>query len=289
MKFRRLPLICALFLFVSPRIFAVTYSTIDYPGSIGTQAEGINNNGDVVGGYSDAAGAGHGFLLSGGVYTPLDVPGGQNTFATDINDSGVIVGHYFDLNTLGESGFVFQAGNFSTIDFPGVGNTFPCSINNGGEIVGFYSSGVAEHGFEFSTGVWTSLDAPHSSRTFVTGINKKGDLLGVYYDTRISPVLHGFTEGGGVVHILRPPSANLTVQFTGKINDFGQGVGEMFDSNDSSTSGLLFQPAATFKLLVNISTFQPPFMSAKGINNRGQIVGYYFDSANVVHGFAAVR
>lgn len=51
-------------------------TTLDAPGSAGvTHAYGINNAGDAVGDYVDAAGRTHGFLLHDGRYTTLDGPG----------------------------------------------------------------------------------------------------------------------------------------------------------------------------------------------------------------------
>ena len=46
------------------------YTTLDDPKATnGTQAFGINNAGQIVGGYNIFA---HGFLLSGGTYATLD-------------------------------------------------------------------------------------------------------------------------------------------------------------------------------------------------------------------------
>ena len=58
-----------------------------------TQAFGINDRGDIVGGY---LGAGFkGFVLSGGIFTTIDVPGSAETNAWGINDRGQVVGWYF--------------------------------------------------------------------------------------------------------------------------------------------------------------------------------------------------
>jgi uncharacterized membrane protein len=60
----------------------------DVPRSIYTQPFGINNRGQVSGGYYDAAGGEHGFLLSKGGFTTLDAPSRTGTLAVDINDRG---------------------------------------------------------------------------------------------------------------------------------------------------------------------------------------------------------
>jgi probable HAF family extracellular repeat protein len=59
-----------------------TYATIDEPlATGGTQALGINDFGQIVGGYTGASGI-HGFLYSGGTYVTLDDP-----LATGRNDA----------------------------------------------------------------------------------------------------------------------------------------------------------------------------------------------------------
>lgn len=76
-------------------LFHGTYATINYPGSSFTFAGGANAEGNIVGIYTDASGAGHGFLFNG-AYTSFDYPGASFTEATGINPGGVIVGLYVD-------------------------------------------------------------------------------------------------------------------------------------------------------------------------------------------------
>jgi uncharacterized membrane protein len=65
------------------------FASFDVPGSIFTQAFGINNRGQITGGYRDASGRQHGFLRDRGRYQTLDAPGGN--IAYGINDRGEIV------------------------------------------------------------------------------------------------------------------------------------------------------------------------------------------------------
>lgn len=71
------------------------FTPIDVPGSSGTQANGLNAAGDIVGDYYLGA-APHGFLMSGGNYTTIDVPGASATIPQAINASGQIVGYTLD-------------------------------------------------------------------------------------------------------------------------------------------------------------------------------------------------
>jgi probable HAF family extracellular repeat protein len=72
------------------------YTAIDVPGAFDTFAQGINNDGDVVGYFDDSLGHRHGFIESGGVYTTFDEPSANagTTKAFGINDAGDIVGTY---------------------------------------------------------------------------------------------------------------------------------------------------------------------------------------------------
>ena len=69
-----------------------SFNVSDPPGSTATTPNFISPQGTIVGGYVDAAGVSHGFILSGGQYTTLDFPGAAGTQLTGINPSGEISG-----------------------------------------------------------------------------------------------------------------------------------------------------------------------------------------------------
>ena len=73
-----------------------TFATIDIPGAGSfTVAFGINNHGEIVGAYSDDAGA-HGFVLSNGTFTMISAPSALLfSVPFDIDDHGRIVGSSF--------------------------------------------------------------------------------------------------------------------------------------------------------------------------------------------------
>jgi hypothetical protein len=59
---------------------------------------GVNNSGQVVGDYVDAADVMHGFIYSGTTFTSFDVPGSTATTINGLNDVGQIVGFFVDQN-----------------------------------------------------------------------------------------------------------------------------------------------------------------------------------------------
>jgi len=126
-----------------------TYTNLDdplVPG--GAFAHGINNAGQIVGGYIGASRNG-GFLYSGGTFTALDDPlGADGTTAFGINNAGQIVGDYFDASNNLHS-FFYVGGTFSILDDPlGTLGTFANGINDAGQIVGQYRDANGKgHGF----------------------------------------------------------------------------------------------------------------------------------------------
>ena len=65
------------------------FTSFDVPGSLYTQASGVNNRGQITGGYYDASGRQLGFLRDGHRYRTLDTPSGN--IASGINDRGDVV------------------------------------------------------------------------------------------------------------------------------------------------------------------------------------------------------
>ena len=131
----------------SPGAIAFTFTTIDVPGATGTGAARSNAVGQIVGGYTDASGMGHGFLLDNGTFITIDFPSPTGTTTFGINAAGQIVGIYGDAGGT-EHGYLLDNGAFTTIDVQGATRTAPFDINNRGQIVGDYTdaSGTG-HGF----------------------------------------------------------------------------------------------------------------------------------------------
>ena len=83
-----------------------TITTIDPFDSVFTQALGINDLGEIVGFYTDAAGNQHGYIDNDGVFTSFDPPGSASTTINGLNDKGDIVGFYTNPTTDTVEGFV---------------------------------------------------------------------------------------------------------------------------------------------------------------------------------------
>ena len=136
----------------------------------GTYAKSINNKGEVVGYYIDAAGVWHGFLDNNGIFTNIDAELGATNVATGINDNGQIIGYYLD--STGYHGFLDNNGVFTNIDAGGF--TIPVGINNNGDITGY---GGPYGGFLYSNGQFTSVNDP-LGYSYNDGINDLGQIVG---------------------------------------------------------------------------------------------------------------
>ncbi len=174
---------------------AVNYSftTIDVPGAVETNAFGINNSGQIVGEFTASSRA-HGFLLSGGAFTTIDVPGAINTQAFGINDSGQIAGE-----SDSSHGFLLSGGAFTTIDVPGATLTQAFKINNSGQIAGRFQAGTTVfHGFlatpdctnqvtvnAFTALTTTGLDATIVGNT-LTLLTSRGLTNGIAFQASVS-------------------------------------------------------------------------------------------------------
>jgi hypothetical protein len=73
-----------------------TITTIDPFGSTFTQALGVNDKGEIVGFYTDAMGAQHGYVDD--LLSSFDPVGSVSTTINGVNDLGQIVGFYTDGN-----------------------------------------------------------------------------------------------------------------------------------------------------------------------------------------------
>src|SRR5262249_21323172 len=98
--FRVLTVVALGLLPLTSRAEGYTYTRLDVPGSVGTNAFGINDSGEIVGLFYTTTGIGfQGFLLEEGSYTTLDPFASTGTGASGINPSGRIVGGYYDAHT----------------------------------------------------------------------------------------------------------------------------------------------------------------------------------------------
>jgi len=265
----------ALLMPASVRAQNYTYVNIDYPvGS--SEPEAVNDSAKVVGYWQDGSGNIHGYYWDGANFTSLDYPGASATLAEGINNDGVISGEYL-INGEAPHGFTYQNGAFTTYDYPGFdGQTDGQGINNHGDLVGFYNLNTPT-GFLSSGSSFDSLSYPGAGQTFPHALNDSDQVVGYYrVGCCSSPI--GFLYANGTFTSIEYPNSYETYAYG--INNAGVVVGYN-TTNDGTHVGWLWQNG-TFTSILPASANPGP----TGINNNGQIVGYYVPGG-VVHGFIA--
>ena len=151
-----------------------TFNDVDFPGATSTQAIDVNDAGDIVGDYFDAANVEHGFISSGGTFTAIDFPGATSTAVAGINANGDIVGGYTD-TTGTNHGFLLSGGVFTPINFPLASSTTAFGINDNGDIAGFYTDTAGKiHGFVYADNTFSTVDVAGASATQLTRIKNWG-------------------------------------------------------------------------------------------------------------------
>jgi probable HAF family extracellular repeat protein len=227
-----------------------------------------------------------GFVDTGGLFTPVNYPGATQTYLYGVNNSGQIVGQ-FGIDGSTQCCFVDTGGVFTTFS----GLTFVYGINDSGQVVG--SSSNSNSGVVDTGGLFTPVNYPGAAYSRLTGINDSGQVVGEgnFFQqcgagAYQAETYQGFVETGGVYTPTNYPGAAET--YVSGINDRGQivGAGNFFSdacSQGSSSSSQSFVETGGVYTPINypgaIQTF------ASGINDRGQVVGYFVDSSGAEHGF----
>jgi uncharacterized membrane protein len=256
--------------------------TFTVPGAESGGPSDINNRGDVVGPYTDAAGIQHGFRVDRrGCVVLVDYPGPPRSKneAVGINDRGQIIGVYgqYGDETTGEShGYVRGRRGFSSYDVPGALATGAFKNNDRGQVVGVYSNesrdriGTADaHGFLLDDGELTRIDAPGAALTFLFDINDRGQILGVGANAD-NTAGFGFIRDrqGAYTHLPDVRGARTTIPLG--LNDRGEVVGSYLDGNGTEHGYLLDRGQFT-----TIDVPGATYTDAFGINDHGQIVGAF--------------
>jgi probable HAF family extracellular repeat protein len=174
-------------------------------------------------------------------------------------------------------------GTFVPIEVPGAQLTAARAITDDGRIVGFFTDGNGlTHGFLLVDGSFTSIDVPipGARSTSALGINSRGDIVGSWDDS--NGATHGFVlPAYGTFTVIDFENAILTTAYG--INAAGDIVGQ-YDTSEKRY-GYLRSRAGVFTSIDLPNTLGPPSFgtSATKINERGDIVGSYFDGT--IHGY----
>lgn len=207
----------------------------------------------------------------------LNPPGAAYAFAFGLNSRGVVVGSYTDARGV-YRGFAYSGGTYKTIVFPGA-TTFTQAngVNDSNTVVGdFIGVDRLTHGFLLTGNKFIRYDAQNGVSNWISGINNAGNLVGYVGNQGDNS---GFVKIGREVTLFR---------FQGNVT-YAQGI------NASNTVVGFFIPppfiaSHGFYRFANGRIIQLDYPGSittdcLGINDAGEITGFYLDTRNGVHGF----
>jgi probable HAF family extracellular repeat protein len=177
---------------------------------------------------------------------------------------------------------------FDAVNYPEDTFTQLLGINNGGEIAGYHGAAINK-GFTYSlsTRTFTNENYPNSMQTQVIGINGQGPFkTSGFYITQSNQTI-GFTDVGGSFTSVAFPGTPFN-QLLSQNNE-GQAAGYF----STAANGSAPDHPYVYDEIGNV--FEEFFMpnssggaQATGINNSGDVCGFFIDSKQVNHGWLRV-
>lgn len=266
------------------------FLTLSMPGAaIFADAVGINDEGVIVGAWSDSGLNFHGALWRDQVFQQLDDPNFADTGLSGINDAGIVAGGVGSSLTFGNAVlYDIRRDNWILLpSFQGVPNNGAAAINNAGIVTGagcgtniLNCVGWTWDGHQYSAFTVPGSDAAFGGTT-PSGINDKDQIVGSYDDS--NGVAHGFLKDGDRYASLDVPGATFTTAFG--INDRSDIVGTYVSALDGNLHGFFLRQG-------QFATIDVPGVSNTlvfYINARGDIVGSFIDTTGVERPFVAYR
>lgn len=231
-------------------------------------------------------------------YTNENFPGSAQTQVVGINSFGLTVGFWVDNNTAFDNfGFVDNGGAFTSVVDPntpavaGAVNQL-LGVNDLGEAAGFYVDANGNSNgyiYDIATATFTPVTISGATSVTATGINNEGVISG--FETLTGGAVDGFIDNNGSITTLTGPAgATLTEAFG--LNNEGQVVGEYTDGN-GNTHGFVYNVATGVYTTIDDPNATPSTPGAatmtvvNGINDLGQLVGFYLDANGNTDGMLA--
>lgn len=242
-------------------------------GKTASTAGGINAQGHIAGSVHDGGTESprHAFLWRNGKIEPL-LGKKRVAQALAINDQDEVVG-LLKVGLLHEHAMLWRKGEAIDLGTLKGGNSAALGINSKGQVVGYSEVKDRTHAFLWWRGTMLDLGTLGGRSSEARGINEKGLVVGGA-ETPQGDV-HAFVRVKGVMQDLGSPGKGLC--YANAINQQGQIVGSWWPANKGhlESHALLWVDGKLHDLNDTLPKDSGWFLiSARGINNHGQIVGY---------------
>jgi hypothetical protein len=265
--------------------------TVDFPGAANTALYAINDDAHCVGAEKDRSGAHHAIVFAEGALQTLDPNGlvgrSPQSWAFSINNRGDIAGAIVD-SAGSYHGFVHHRDHsVETIDYPGGFDSQAFGINDHDTVIGVYNDAVGgSHAFVRRAGVYSTIDLAGGLQTIPFSINDREEIVGEYITTLNTNGYGYIQKASGSYSIFTAPGSDPQQTFFISINNRDQILGGYANATVAQQNFLVTRSVyALFDLPPSIGANG---VSAQTVNDSDEIVGYYFDSAGVAHGFLAI-
>ncbi len=257
----------------------LTLTTIDVPGALVTQINGINSGGTMVGFFGQNLEEPlSGFSYCSGHFTYFNYPGEAVTTPGGINDSNLVVGSATQLpyGSAPAYGFTYDGATFATLQDGSNYVTYGFGINNASDVVGRTGSSGEGVAFEYTGTRYVPIQFPGlCPYKQAEGINNLGEIVGY---TSCGIYQYGYAVKSGKHLNVNYPGAEGTGLLG--INDLGTIVGYYYVP-DGCYCAMVFRNGK----YLSFAYPGAKYTFASGINKSGQIVGTYTFDAFTYHGF----
>jgi hypothetical protein len=271
------------------------------------QLLGINQHG-VIAGYFGSGDTGHpnkGYLVTAPYgqanYRNENWPVSTQTQVTGLNDRGVTVGFWSSMNNAANMNndnraFVSYRGYFLNGDFPTDSPASPpvdqlLGVNDHDVAVGFYndaSGNTHAYTFDVRHNQFTEIMPSGITNPTAAGINNRGDIAG--FGTGVTGVSSNGQVGfllrrNGRVTVLSVPGSSMTQALGINDNDEVVGAYVVGSGDNAITHGFTWTPDRGFRTVDDPDAVGATTIN--GVNDQGQLVGFYSDKAGNTDGLLA--
>jgi probable HAF family extracellular repeat protein len=290
-------------------------STLGTLEGLQSTASGINNSGQIIGGYRAEDGTSRTFITgpNGTGITEIGTLGGSYSVATAINDSGQVAGYSQLSNPLQIHAFVTGPNGTGMTDLGAINKFSSCefddgscsgfkedsrasAINKSGQVVGRDGTDYPDFimdGFitkpdgtaivSLNTIYSHYLPAIGSYRfTSANGINDSGQVTGIAASSLPGYDSYIFITGADGIGMTFIDGLGSNYKEANSINNLGQVAGTYYPNGSSEAHSFITGPNGIG--IIDIGTLGG-FSRALDINDFGQVIGMSFNSSGAYHSY----